>query len=293
MGRVDLSIIIVNWNTRELLQQCLKSVFEFTKGVSFEVMVVDNGSEDGSPGMVKREFPKVKLIEAGENLGFSKGNNLGVREAKGRYVLLLNSDTELKENALAEMVGLMEEHKEVGVAGAQLLRGDGSVQPSGGNFPSLAGIFCQQVLPLHKLPVVNKWLPVLKVTRGGFYQSSHEIDWVEGSCFMTRRELWEELRGLDESIFMYGEEMEFCYRASLVGFKTWYLAEAKVFHLEWGSSKTGRKGPVVGNYKGLKFFFAKHRPGWQVPVLVGMLRLGAVLRMPLSREVYEAAFQSV
>jgi GT2 family glycosyltransferase len=110
---------------------------------------------------------------------------------------------------------------------------------------------------------------------------------------MVRGEAWSKLEGLDENIFMYGEEVELCYRAKLAGWSTYYLAEAKIFHLEQGSSKTGRKGPVVGNYKGLKYFFQKHKPGWRVPISVLMLKLGAVVRMPLNREVYKAAFWAV
>jgi GT2 family glycosyltransferase len=293
MSKIDLSIIIVSWNTRGLLRKCLESIYEFTRNVSFEVIVVDNGSSDGSQGMVRRGFSEVKLIENGENVGFSKANNQGAKGSRGRYVLLLNSDTELKENALAKMVRFMDDNKEVGVLGAQLLREDGSVQPSGGNFPSLQTIACQQMLPLHIVPLLNRWLPVLRVAWGGYYRSSHEVDWVEGSCYMVRGEAWSKLEGLDENIFMYGEEVELCYRAKLAGWSTYYLAEAKIFHLEQGSSKTGRKGPVVGNYKGLKYFFQKHKPGWRVPISVLMLKLGAVVRMPLNREVYKAAFWAV
>ncbi|MFH1456799.1 MAG: glycosyltransferase family 2 protein, partial [Patescibacteria group bacterium] len=135
---MDISIIIVNWKVKDLLEKCLRSIFEQTKNISFEVFVVDNNSGDGSVEMVREKFPQVALAASAENLGFAKGNNLAIKKSRGRYVLLLNPDTEILDNALEKMVRFMDAHPECGIGGCKLLNADLSLQPSVRAFPDFA-----------------------------------------------------------------------------------------------------------------------------------------------------------
>lgn len=286
-----LSIIIVNWNTKELLGACLRSIYEHTHEVTFEVIVVDNGSEDGSQEMLKKEFPQANLIETGENLGFSKGNNVGLKAARGKYLLLLNSDTKIDTDAFAQMVAWMEAHSQVGICGPKLLNKDGSVQPSGGYLPNLLSIGFNQGLPLHNVPVLNRFLPALKVSYLGFYEQTKSVGWVSGACFMIRREVYEKIGGLDEAIFMYVEEVEMCKRTWDAGWEVWINPDIKVWHLERGSSISGKKGPILGVYKNLYHYFRKHQPSWQLPILEAILKAGALLRWPRAPEIYGEALR--
>lgn len=315
---MDLSIIILNWNTKDLLLQCLKSVYMHTKGIKFEVVVCDNGSGDGSVEAIEefrssgvQKFRKARkqknaitLIRNKANLGFSAGNNPGLKKATGRYLMLLNTDTKIDYDVFSKLVKWMDEHEQVGICGPKLLRADGGLQPSGGYLPSLWGIFCQQVLPMH---VLWQWgniaeistlhkvypLPTLIVTNHDFYTSSHQVGWVQGSAFMIRREVYEQIGGLDENIFMYVEETEYCKRAIDAGWEIWYVADEYIYHLERGSSVSGKEGAILGTYKGLRYYFWKHKSAWQVSALVGLLKLGALVRLPRAPKIYWRAFNSV
>lgn len=222
-----LSIVIVSWNVRDLLQACLQSITDSGDELALEVIVVDSGSNDGSPDMVREAFPEVKLMARPDNVGFPKGNNLGLTQANGRYLLLLNPDTELVGEALATMMAYMESYPQVGALGPQLLNPDGSVQSSRRRFPRLATAFFE-----------STWLQALaprKLLRDYYVLDVRDdetaaVDWVTGACLLTRREVYEQIGGLDEDYFMYSEELDWCRRIKDAGWDIVYLPTAQVLH---------------------------------------------------------------
>jgi len=229
----DLSIIIVSWNVETLLRDCLHSIEAGRGGLAVEVIVVDSLSTDGSPEMVAAEFPWVTLIRCHENVGFPKGNNLGIAKAHGRYILLLNPDTLIQGEALALMVQYFEESTEVGVLGPQLHNADGSVQSSRRRFPNLAiGLFestwLQPFAPKHMLDNYYALdLPDDEI---------NDVDWVMGAALMTRQTVIDQVGGMDEAYFMYSEELDWCRRIKDAGWRVVYLPTAKVTHFQGQSS---------------------------------------------------------
>lgn len=230
----DLSIIIVSWNVRDLLFACLSSLQAQRERLALQVVVVDSNSSDGSAEMVCSRFPWTELIASPENVGFPRGNNLGLALARGRYVMLLNPDTEVLGDALATLVAYLEEHADVGVVGPQLLNPDGSVQSSRRRFPTLATGFFE-----------STWLQPLAPRRllASYYMDDRpddapaDVDWVTGAALITRREIVEQVGGLDESYFMYSEELDWCRRIRAAGWRAVYLPAAQVIHHEGKSSE--------------------------------------------------------
>ena len=239
---MDLSIIIVNWNTCDLLRRCLASIEANRGDLSLEVIVVDNASVDDSVPMVEQEFPQVCLITSQQNLGYAKGNNLGAKEAKGRYLLILNPDTEIVGRALEQMVAYLDEHPNVGVVGPQLLYPDGSVQPSRRRFPQLATTFFQGT------PFSWRWFrDSNKFARMHYMADSPDdeiqsVDWLIGAALMIRRETWQEVGLFDEQFFMYSDEVDWCHRCHDAGWDVHYLPTAQIIHDE---HKSARRIPVT------------------------------------------------
>jgi N-acetylglucosaminyl-diphospho-decaprenol L-rhamnosyltransferase len=224
---VDLSIIIVSWNVLDLLRACLRSIGEGRGGLEIEVIVVDSASEDGSSGMVRSEFPMVSLIARKDNVGFPRGNNLGLAEAAGRYILLLNPDTEVIGDALTEMVQYMDAHTDVGAAGGQLLNPDGSIQSSRRRFPSLAtGVFESTWLQ----PIAPRRLLSRYYAEDIDDEDTADVDWLVGACLIVRRNVVDQVGYLDEAYFMYSEELDWCRRIKASGWRIVYLPEAKFIH---------------------------------------------------------------
>ena len=254
---MDLSIIIVNWKVKDLLEKCLRSIFLQTKNINFEVFVVDNNSGDGSVEMVREKFPQVDLTASAENLGFAKGNNLAIKKSRGRYVLFLNPDTEILDNALDKMVRFMDAHPECGIAGCKLLNQDLSLQPSIRAFPDLAS----QIFILLK---IHNFLPhskaMYKYLAGVFdYEKMQEVDQVMGAFMIIRREVIEKIGLLDENFWLWFEEVDFCKRAKEAGWKILYTPEAKIIHLYGQSFKQALSVPKqkVLN-RSLAYYFKKH-----------------------------------
>jgi N-acetylglucosaminyl-diphospho-decaprenol L-rhamnosyltransferase len=256
---IDLSVVIVNWNVCDLLRRCLHSILDPAvvdhdiPGVwrypdlvqllvpqrmvciRFEVLVVDSASSDDSVEMVRREFPNVRLYPGDTNLGYTGGNNWGMRESRGRYVLVLNPDTEVLGDALQTMVAYMDAHPQVGVVGPQLLWPDGSVQSSRRRFPTLCTAFVESTL-------LQKWFPRHPALRRYYAldladDAVSEVDWVQGACLMVRREVIEQVGLLDDAYFMYSEELDWQRRISAAGWKVVYLPTAQVVHHEGKSSE--------------------------------------------------------
>ncbi len=257
--KIEISIIIPSWNTKGLLRNCLKSL-----GSNWEVIIVDNGSTDGTMRMIEEEFPKTILIKNKKNLGYGAANNQGMKKAKGDYLLLLNSDTIIKDKAPLLMANYLKNHPQVGVVGCRLLNKDGSLQPSAGPFPSL------------KIAAImlffEHWLGDL--VRSSF-EKTREVDWVMGAALMIKRDILSRAGFMDEGLFMYMDEVEWAYRIKKAGYKVVFYPKAQIIHLGWGSSKSGRREPILNIYRGLIYFYKKHCPRWQLPILKLMLKLKA------------------
>jgi GT2 family glycosyltransferase len=274
---MDLSIIIVNWNTKDLLYQCLESVYQNVKKVHLEVFVVDNGSTDGSGEALRERFSSVHLIQNKTNLGFAKASNQALVHSKGKYVLLLNPDTQLKEGAIERMLAFMEDHLEAGVAGPQLLNSDGSKQNSIANFPSLATELLNKTL--------LRWLfPNRFPGKEKDYLDPIEVDSVIGACMMVRKHAIDEVGLLDEGYFLFLEETDWCFRIKRAGWKIFHLPSAQIFHFQGKSTEPERKKAKVEFYRSRYYFFRKNRgrPRWFI------LLIGCVIR--LSVEVVLTTF---
>lgn len=252
-----LSVIIVNWNTRELLRACLNSLRACIDDPNSEVIVVDNASADGSPQMVQQDFPHVVLLAMKENLGFSRGNNAAMRVARGRYIVLLNSDTEVRGHAFTLMCDKMDSDPKVGALGPRLLNPDGSVQYSCRSFPSYRTALFNRKSLLTRLFPKNPYSQAYLMTNSG-HSTSREVDWLSGACLMTRRETLEEVGLLDEDFFMYAEDVDWCYRMHKAGWKVVYYPEAEVMHHIEKSADSAPFRMNLERHKSMWLFFKKH-----------------------------------
>jgi len=230
----DLSVIIVNWNVRDLLRRCLESAIGHQPSVVSEIIVVDNASTDGSVEMLRAAFPQVRLVANSTNRGFPAGNNQGLAVAQGRYVLLLNPDTEVLGDALASLVRFMDEHPDVGMVGPQLLNPDGSVQSSRRRFPTLMTAFVESTW-------LERWAPRALLRRYFVLDRPNDVtldvDWITGAAMLARRAVVEQVGGMDEGFFMYSEELDWCRRIKAAGWRVVYHPAAQIVHHEGKSSE--------------------------------------------------------
>lgn len=236
-----------------------------------EIIVVDNASEDGSSEMVKKEFSEVRLIQNKENLGFTKGNNVGIKQAKGDYIMLLNSDTIIKEGAMKKLVDFLDSHPEVDIVGPKLLSQDGSPQANCGRFPNLPVVLVMLFREHFGGSDFVRCSPV----------SSRKVDWLMGAAFMARKKVFEKIGGLDEEIFMYMEEVEWFFRSHQAGYKTFFLKESEIVHLGRGSSKSGKEEPILYIYKGIIHYYRKHKSFVELLILELMLKSKAIIALTI------------
>jgi GT2 family glycosyltransferase len=222
---MDISVIVVNFNTKNLLRNCLHSVYETIRNISFEVLVVDNASPDGSLTMLREEFLQVKVIENPKNRGFAAGNNQALAMMKGRYALLLNTDTVLKENAVYELFSFMETHPEAAMASGQLLNADGSKQNSIANFPSLSTL-------LFNVPFLEMIFPQKYPSKRYPQKDPIEIDSGVGACLLVRRKAIEEVGLFDERYFFFFEETDWALQMKMAGWKTFHVPTAYIYHFQ-------------------------------------------------------------
>ncbi|MEQ9695964.1 glycosyltransferase family 2 protein [Shimia sp. SDUM112013] len=226
---MDLSIVIVNWNTRDLLQDCLQSIAPTLETLAIEVLVVDNASEDDSVAMTKTAFPWVALIESDRNLGFAGGNNLALNRAKGRYVMLLNTDTLVHGTVLCDAVAWMDRHPEVAVMGPRVLNKDGSVQASCSAFPSLRHL-SMQTLGLTRFARLDSY----RMT-GWNRDTERRVEVISGAAMFVRSAAMHEVGLLDEAFFFYGEETDWCHRFARAGWEVVFAPVPEVTHFGNGS----------------------------------------------------------
>jgi len=226
---MDLSIVIVNWNTKSLLRDCLRTVVANLGPLRAEVLVVDNASSDGSADMLRAEFPDVTLIESPRNLGFAGGNNLALRQARGRHVLLLNTDTLVHGRVLADAVAWLDAHPAVAVLGPRVLNTDGSVQASCSAFPSLRFLL-MQTLGLTRIAKFDGY----RMT-GWQRDAERHVDVISGAAMFVRTEAMRQVGLLDEAFFFYGEETDWCHRFARDGWEVVFAPIPEITHFGGGS----------------------------------------------------------
>lgn len=299
--RAKVSVIILSYNTKNFLKQCLESIIEEGKiekvKDDLEIIVVDNGSTDGSVEEIEKfNFKaislnlKFKFILNKKNLGFGTGNNQGMKIAEGKYFLLLNSDTIVTDLAPLKMAKFIDENPDVGMVGCRLLNPDGSWQASCGYFPHLWVVFLM-LFGEHWIGNLVRFSP----------PKTKEVDWVMGAAMMIRSEVLENAGWMDEGIFMYMDEVEWCWRIKKAGWKVMFYPEAEIIHFGGGSSPSGRKWPIVNIYRGLLYFYKKHKPVWEGKVLEFMLKskarlailLGKIIKNKYLVETYEEALEVI
>jgi N-acetylglucosaminyl-diphospho-decaprenol L-rhamnosyltransferase len=255
-----ISAIIVSWNTRDLLRACLQAVLAGPDGAGpdgIEVIVVDNASTDGTPEMVRREFPQVNLVANPDNRGYTGGNNQGFRLARGEYILVLNSDTVPQPGAIRAMSDFLYQHPQAAMVGPRLLWPDGSTQSSRRRFPTMATGLLESTL------VQRLWQDNSVIRH--YYchdlpdDTAQPVDWVVGACVMMRKVAIEQVGGFDEDYFMYSEEVDWCFRAKAAGWDVWYTPVAEVTHHH---GKSSEQDPLARErrFQDSKIrFLAKHR----------------------------------
>jgi N-acetylglucosaminyl-diphospho-decaprenol L-rhamnosyltransferase len=249
----DVAVIIVSWNTRELLSQCLAAVFASARPPTLEVWVVDNGSADGSPAMVAERYPAARLIQNSSNAGFSRANNQALRQINSRYALLLNPDATLLPETLPALWAWMEAHPEAGVVGPTLINPNGSFQAAGNDFPGLLSQWLIIAGLAHRL--LGPYFP----SHGPSPQTSAmRTDWVGGACLLARRQAIQTVGVLDEEYFMYAEETDWCYRMWRAGWEVFWLPAASCIHWRGQSSRQAQILTPARLAQAAYLFFRKH-----------------------------------
>lgn len=225
---MDVSIVIVNYKTRGMVKQGLKSLRAAKLRLNYEVFVVDNGSNDGLPQLIRQDFPEVRLIALEKNVGFAAGNNLAIRKAKGKYVFILNPDAMVNPGAIEAMAAYMEARPEIGVLGPKLVRPDGARQESVHRFPT-PWIPVYRRTPLGRLPQAKAALERY-VMHGEIVESPMDVDWMEGAALFVRRAAIEQVGMFDERFFVYFEDADWCRRFWQAGWKVVYYPQAQIIH---------------------------------------------------------------
>ncbi len=275
---MDVSIIIVAWNVRQLLHDCLKSVYEQTKGVDFEVIYVDNASTDGSVQMVREHFPDVRIIENERNQGFIKANNQAIRIARGRYVLLLNSDTVLLNNAIAKTVEFADANPQAAVVGCKVLNPDLTLQRTCFMFPSVLNLFLAATY-LYKIFPKSRFFGREHMTWWDF-NDAREVETICGCFSLVRKQAIDKVGLMDERYFVYGDDPDWCYRFKKAGWKVMFSPEGRIIH--YGGQTTSQKARAFRlQLEGSKLIFMKlHRSRAAFPLACLMVALFFLLRVP-------------
>ena len=250
---MDISFIIVNWNTQDLLLECLASIYRTVSEITFEIWAVDNGSSDGSVRAVKDKYPAVKIIENRANLGFAAANNLALERMGGQYALLLNTDAVLTENAVSELHNFMKVNPEAAIACGQLLNPDGTKQNSIANFPSLLSLVSNETF-------LRLLLPRRFPSKRKEYKTPIEIESCIGACMLIRKKAIDQTGFLDDRYFFFLEETDWAYRMKKVGWKIYFVPSAKIFHAQ-GKSVGIRANARIMFYRSRYAFFRKWHPG--------------------------------
>ena len=268
---MDLSIVIVSYNTRDMLRACLAALPHATGGITAEVWVVDNHSPDDSAGMVAAEFPNVKLIANADNPGFARANNQALRQSKGRHVVILNPDTEAESQSLTRMVWYLDANPDVGAIGPKLLNTDGSLQHNGRPFPTPWREFVGH-------SGMGRWNPRVYDRKYEYgredFDQTWETDQVSGACMMVPRVVMDKVGMLDEDFFMFYEEIEWCWRIRKAGYKVVYLPEARVVHHWMGSVRQQNRAMTARLFKSALTYYGKTAGTGARAAMLGVVGMG-------------------
>jgi len=279
MNIADVSVIIVSWNTQDILRNCLRSIYEQSGDSSLEVIVIDNASTDGSAEMVKKDFQRVILIENSENRGFAAANNQGIAIATGRYVLLLNSDTIVLNNAIDKTLSFADAHPESTVVGCRVLNTDRTLQPTCFMFPSILNMLLSTTY-LYKLFSKSKFFGRERMTWWN-RNDIREVDVVTGCFMLVRREAIEQVGLMDEQFFMYGEETDWCYRFKQAGYKVMFTPCAEIIHLGGQSTQKKATAMVVQLRKSILQFMKKHHNPFIYRIACLLTVIFLAVRLPI------------
>lgn len=281
---LDLSVVIIS-SKLDYLEQCLNTLFKALNGLNCEVILIDNVSVDNIGQKIKKVYPQIKILRREVNGGFGENNNMGMRIAKGRYVLLLNDDTKIIDKDIFKgMISWMDERPEVGLSSCALLNPDQKTfQGSGGYFPTLIRVITWMLF-IDDLPYLDKLIKPYHPMHGysffhtneDYFKTSHRQDWVTGAFFLMRKKAMDEAGLFDEDFFLYVEEVELAYRFFLKGWETWYLPKWKIVH--YGMATNGSEKATIMEMQNLGLFYKKHMPSWKLPILKFFLKLGSALR---------------
>jgi GT2 family glycosyltransferase/nitrate reductase NapE component len=254
---MKLSVIIVNYNVEHFLEQCLQSVQKATKNISSEIFIVDNSSVDGSVTMVQKKFPQVKLIVNEKNVGFSCANNLAIKQAQGEYVLLLNPDTVVQEDTFEKTIKFMDEHKGAGALGVMMLDGKGNFLPESKRGLPTPSVAFYKIFGLAKLFPKSKTFGKYHL---GYLDKNkiHEVDVLAGAFMLIKKSVLDKIGLLDETFFMYGEDIDLSYRITQAGYKNYYFPETRIIHYKGESTKKSSVNYVLVFYNAMAIFAKKH-----------------------------------
>ena len=278
LSLIDLSIIIVNWNSADFLQACLTSIYKTVQETRFEVIVADNASVDGCEAMLRHDYPEVRFIGATENLGFARANNVAYLQSRGETLLFLNPDTELMESALDRMFGLLQAHPSIGALGPRLYNADGTVQESCVQaFPTLTNQFLDASL-------LRKWFPRWSIWGACALDEPErgpiDVDAISGACFMVSRGVFESVGRFTEDYFMYSDDLDLSYKIRRAGYSVVCLTNCAVRHYGGGSSS--RRDPrfaAVQRRQAMSQFFRRTRGPWCSGAYRVLVSAAAILRM--------------
>jgi hypothetical protein len=274
---VVLSIIIVSYNTRDELEKCITSIYENTHDISFEIIVSDNNSGDGSADMIDTKFPQVKLLRNNGNLGFARATNKAIAISHGRYILLLNSDTIVLPRSLNNMVKFLSDHPDAGAVGAKMLYPDHTLQRTARSFPTPMASFFGRKSFLTKILPGNKFSKRYMMTDKEESNKPYEVDWVSGGAMMIKNETVEHVGVLDERFFIYWEDADWCFRIKKNGWKVFCIPSAPIIHYEGRSSKNDRLRLIIHFHKSVYMFYRKH----YIKSHYSIMNIGAVLGLTL------------
>jgi GT2 family glycosyltransferase len=270
----DVTIVVASYNTRDLTCRCLQSIIDNTQGASYEILLVDDGSPDDTVAVVRERFPTVRVLVNEVNVRYAKTNNRGLREATGRYGLLLNTDTELQGDAISALVRFMDEHPEVSAAGPKLLNPDSTIQHCIRSFPGV-GVMVAQTLNLHRIwpgnPVTNRYYQT-----DFDYDVSQPVEAIGTTAFIIRRAAWERYGMLDERFSWAFCDQAYCLSLNQQGAAIWYVADAAVFHLGSQSINQNAQKEITAQHEALRrlydIYLADRDPAWKRPIVRAGIR---------------------
>lgn len=282
------TIVIVSFNTKELIINCLRSILSKKWKNDFDIVVSDNNSTDGSMEQIEKEFPRVRIIKNKENLGFSRGNNVAIEQIKNPFYLLLNSDVLVLDHSLDNLLSFMKDGK-YQIVSCKLLNSDKTFQPNAGDLPTL-------------VPVLN-WLsglddffpgfPSFHKKNEGYYKGRKEVGWVGGTALMIKEEVLEKIGFLDENIFMYGEDVEYCLRAKRSGFRIGWTDNAQIVHLGGGSSENPQFVQWLGEFKGLIYIYKKYYGDFRAYIILLLIYFFTLARAVVYLILGEIKFSKI